>query len=80
MVGDTSDGRCVRNNLIEALWVECDGRVSAIGGIPAKERTSQLTDIDQEFRVKTNECHSTVVVVVLFHLYLKLEAFIMIKY
>jgi hypothetical protein len=52
MVGGTPEGENVRNHLIEALWVDCDGRVSAIGGIPSSERKSQLADICEEFMVR----------------------------
>ena len=51
MVGGTPEGEQVRNFLVEALWVDCDGRVSAIGGIPSSERKSSLSAIYNEFTV-----------------------------
>jgi hypothetical protein len=51
MVGGTPEGIQVRNFLVEALWVDCDGRVSAIGGIPSSERKSSLNAIYNEFTV-----------------------------
>ena len=50
--GDTSDGNSVRYYLIKALWEDCGGRISEIGGVPASEKKKQLNNIDDEFKVK----------------------------
>lgn len=51
MVGQTDEGKLMRNYLVEALWTDCHNRVKVLAEIPAGERKECILDIAEELQV-----------------------------
>lgn len=44
-------GRSLRNFVVEALWVDCDGRAKLVGDMSSSARTTMVNDMAEEFQV-----------------------------
>ena len=43
-------GRMVRNNIVEALWVDCDNRAKAIGDLASSVRSNYIMEMAEQFQ------------------------------
>ena len=43
-------GRMVRNNIVEALWVDCDNRAKAIGDLASSVRSNYIMAMAEQFQ------------------------------